>query len=151
MARLGFRVFLEASEEQCFKKMRVLTHPDKSSPDHKARAEEAFKELDNLWEDFSRTLASCRRASSKRTVARFCARPGKKLCFRSSHVGGRSESCIASASDKCIASATQSCRTGARSQGEGRVEARTGSAEEERASGSGGERCSGSQREAQEG
>ncbi|CAE7613875.1 unnamed protein product [Symbiodinium sp. CCMP2456] len=52
LARLGFRVFLEVSEQACFKKMRILTHPDKCSPERKARAEEAFKELDNLWEDF---------------------------------------------------------------------------------------------------
>ncbi|CAE7566883.1 unnamed protein product [Symbiodinium sp. CCMP2592] len=51
VARLGLRVFPEASVEQAFKKMRVLTHPDKCSPEQKARAEEAFKELDNLKED----------------------------------------------------------------------------------------------------
>ena len=50
VARLGLRVYAEATVEQCFKKMRVLTHPDKSSPDHKPRAEEAFKKLDDLLE-----------------------------------------------------------------------------------------------------
>jgi len=48
MARLGFRVFLEVSEQASYKKMRILTHPDKCSPERKARAEEAFKQLDNL-------------------------------------------------------------------------------------------------------
>ena len=51
MARLGLRVFLEVSEQASFKKMRILTHPDKCPPELKARAEEAFKELDSLWED----------------------------------------------------------------------------------------------------
>ncbi|CAE7735384.1 unnamed protein product [Symbiodinium sp. CCMP2592] len=51
VARCGLRVFPELTVNQCFRKMRFFLHPDKCPPDQKARAEEAYKELDNLKDD----------------------------------------------------------------------------------------------------